>query len=323
MTSSAGKVRFGHNSEINSTSNITGLARYLYFRKENTMIRHASKAICLTLIIILTTGCGLTTNQKAAAIRFSAAAIDLSSLAAEEFVNTRNDVVEINTFRRQLGDPQVGELEGELTLESTKIRVEAVNALKQYGELLHTLTTSSQKEELKNAVESCVASLNKVDGVSLDYKEAGAIAQAVQAVGGLWIEHMRKKATIKVVEHAHPHVIKLSDLMIRSFDPDNDYWSLGYDYPIEALRGIKEMRENDSNNPLNETLFAEASSIADLKEDRFATVSKKIIEAAQNTQSAHDNLRNVFQCDEISTRDIDNFVVKIEEFITIYNILHE
>ncbi len=311
---SVNDIKFSHNSEINSMSNVTSFARYLYFRKENTMIRHISKALCLTLIIILTTGCGLTINQKAAATRFSAATIDLSSLAAAEFVNGRNDVIEMNRLRKQLRDKTANL---QLTLEDTKARVEAVNALKEYGQLLHTLTTSSQTEELKNAAESFVASLKKVDAVSLDNTEAGAIVQTVQAVGGLLIEHMRKKATLKVVEHAHPHVIKLADLMIQSFDPEDEYWSLEYDTTVIALEGSA-MLPN-----VSKTLAAQAASVAELKEARFATVSEKILDAARNVRSAHDNLRNVLHYDEISTDEIDNLVVKIEEFITIYNILHE
>ncbi len=281
------------------------------------MIRHISKALCLTLILILTPGCGLTTNQKAATTRFSAATIDLSSLAAAEFVNGRNDVIEMNRLRKQMGDTTVDKLEGKLTLELTKTRVEAVNALKEYGQLLHTLTTSSQTEELKNAAESCVASLKKVDGVSLDNTEAGAIVQAVQAVGGLWIEHMRKKASLKVVEYAHPHVIKLADLMIQSFDPKDEYWSLAYDVTVEALHGAAFLPGVDK------TLIADANSVELLKKDRFATVSEQIIDAARNVRSAHDNLRNVLHYDEISTDDIDILVAKIEDFITIYNILQE
>lgn len=313
---SVNDIKFSHNSEINSMSNVTGFDRYIYFRKENTMIRHISKALCLTLILILTPGCGLTTNQKAATTRFSAATIDLSSLAAAEFVNTRNDVIEMNTLRRQLGD-EVQPIDWKLTLERTKIRVETVNALKEYGQLLHTLTTSSQDEELKNAAESCVASLKKVDGVSLDDTQAGAIVQAVQSVGGLWIEQMRKKATLKVVEYAHPHVTKLADLMIQSFDPEDINWSYAYNATVEALKGAPTLPN------VSKTLASQATSMAELKKDRFATVSEKIIDAARNVRSAHDNLHNVLHYDEISTDDIDNLVVKIEEFITIYNILQE
>lgn len=279
------------------------------------MIRHVSKALCVTLILIWTSGCGLTIKQKAVTTRFSAATIDLTSLAAAEFVNTRNDVIEMNTLRKQLGDKTVKTLEGNLTLERTKIRVEAVNALKEYGQLLHTLTTSSQAEELKNASESFVAGLKKVDAVSLSDTEAGAIIQAVQSVGGLWIEHMRKKATIKVVEHAHSSVIKLTDLLIQSFDPEDEYWSLEYDTTVTALEGAAMLPD------VSKTLAAQAASVAELKNARFETVSEKILDVAQNVRSAHDNLRNVLYYDGISTDDIDNLVVKIEELIAIHNIL--
>ena len=77
-----------------------------------------------------------------------------------------------------------------LTLERTRIRVEASEALKEYGVLLQTLTNSSKREELGNAAESFVASLRNVEGVYLDDRQAGAIAQIVQAVGGLRIEQM-------------------------------------------------------------------------------------------------------------------------------------
>jgi hypothetical protein len=56
---------------------------------------------------------------------------------------------------------------------------------KEYAELLHTLVTTSQQVQLKNAADSFVTSLRKVQDVSLSDDKVGAIGLAIQQVGGL------------------------------------------------------------------------------------------------------------------------------------------
>jgi len=111
-------------------------------------------------------GCALTAEQKAAVMRFSEATIAFTDLASQEFVQSRADVVEMNKLRNQLDragglKPRVEgeELDGALTLERVRERKEAMAALREYAELLETLTTSSNAAEIRAAAESFTASL--------------------------------------------------------------------------------------------------------------------------------------------------------------------
>ena len=73
-------------------------------------------------------GCGLTTGQRTAVKEFAAATTDFSTLAAGEFSKSREDVIEMNTSRVTLGDPdprlQNKPLDDYFTVDAVKARVE-------------------------------------------------------------------------------------------------------------------------------------------------------------------------------------------------------
>ena len=190
------------------------------------------------LVVVLTfsvCGCGLSANQKAGVATFSAATMDLASLATAELAKTRSDVIEMNELRRKLGDRKVAGFDGRLTLARVKTRVDAVNVLAAYAQLLHTLATTSQDDRLKRAADSFVGSLRKARVVELSDEQAGALGQGIQLVGGVLIEGMRANAMRRVVASAHPHVARVIDLLERSFGPEDVYWSLEYDTTVECV----------------------------------------------------------------------------------------
>src|SRR4051794_15359270 len=100
--------------------------------------------------LLLVSGCGLTADQKTAVTEFTAATTDFSTLAADEFSRSREDVIEMNGLRLSLGDPSIDRntaLDEHFTVERVKARVDALNALKEYADLLSTLVTSSNQED--------------------------------------------------------------------------------------------------------------------------------------------------------------------------------
>lgn len=95
---------------------------------------------CLVLVVVVS-GCGLTIQQKAALGQFATATRDLSVAAQAEFQKSRQDVVDMNRLRLELGDANadVTKLDSLLTLDRTRDRIVALQALEDYAGLLNKL----------------------------------------------------------------------------------------------------------------------------------------------------------------------------------------
>lgn len=286
-------------------------------------VNRATSGLLAAALAFSVCGCGLSANQKTGVATFSAATMDLAALATAELAKTRSDVIEMNELRRKLGDKKVAGFDGRLTLARVKTRVDAVNVLAAYAELLHTLATTSQDDRLKGAADSFVSSLRKARVVELSDEQAGALGQGIQLIGGVVIERMRANAMRRVVASAHPHVARVIDLLERSFGPDDVYWSLEYDTTVEALRGAAAIAEKKPGaaDAATRGLIVEARSLAERKAARFASVSRAIRESCRKLRSAEADLCSLMEESDFAIGRIDDYAKHVREFITIYKIL--
>ncbi len=166
-------------------------------------------------------GCGLTVQQKAAFDHFASSTQDFSTAAQTEFQKSRQDVIEMNRFRFELGDTRVKatELDQLLTRDRAEARIGTLHTLEDYAVLLHKLVGTVSEGELLEASNSFVSNLRNIKGVSLSDQQAEGISKAVAAVGGLYVEHKRAQAVREVVETAHEPILAIIDLVKRDFDP--------------------------------------------------------------------------------------------------------
>lgn len=278
----------------------------------------------LTLAAWVLVGCGLTVNQRAGVERFSAATKDFAGISATEFVKSRTDVIEMNTLRVELMDETVAleRLDEHFTVARVTERLRAIQALQDYADLLSTLVSTSQKEELKNAADSFVGSLRKVKGVSLTDEQAGAVGTAVAAVGGLFVEHLRARATRQVVLSTHESVLQVVGLVERDFDPGADHWSLGYDKVAVALRGAAVPSGGGGPRPAPET-SGRARVLAQQNRERFRTVGADVGKAATTLRAAQVNLREALESPRIGLEDINAYVAQVEELVMVYRVLRD
>jgi hypothetical protein len=290
----------------------------------------ASRSLFLFSVLLClgsTSGCGLTGGQRAAVKEFAAATSDFSTLAADEFAKSRDDVIEMNGLRVSLADQSLratDPLDQFFTVDRVKIRVDALNALKEYADLLATLATSSNQGDLQAASDSFIASLRRVKGVSLTDGQAGAIGKAVVAVGGLVVEHMRLQAVKTVVESAHPSIQQVIDLVERDFDPTQDHWSLGYDLVLKSLNGrARDLAAHAATQPsVTDTATVQhALSVASTNETRRKAIADQLLASATKLRNAEKNLRQVTQAPQLSFEDIQQYAAQVEDFATIYKIL--
>jgi hypothetical protein len=267
-----------------------------------------ARLIFVACFTVFQVGCGLTLQQRAAVERFSAATIDFATLTSSELVRSRTDVLEMNTLRVQLNDDTVklDRMDAHFTVEQVKVRVDAMHALKEYAELLHTLVTTSQQAQLQNAADSFVTSLRKVQGVSLSDEKAGAIGLAIQQVGGLVVEYMRAKAAREVVTTSHDTILQLVDLVRRDFNPKADHWSLGYDVVVTALVGAAEFAAVGPNAAIRAPLVGEAKVAAAQNRARFTTVAAQVDASAAALRQAQINLLSALRSSDVTLDDINN-----------------
>ena len=242
-------------------------------------------------------GCGLNIQQKAALDQFATATRDLSVAAQAELQKSRHDVVEMNRLRLELGDPtaDLANLDSLLTLDRTRERLVALQALEDYGGLLTKLVGTTSQEALLDAGKTFVGNLRQVKGIQLTDQEAEGIGKAVAAVGGLYVEHKRASAVRHVVETAHTPVLAVIDLLKRDFDPASDFWNAGYRQTTLDLKGhaVAISASVAENDLASKQSIQRAKTIAAENMDRFQRVSKEISALSATLAEAQKNLRLV------------------------------
>jgi hypothetical protein len=281
------------------------------------------RAVLLVLAAIALAGCGLSVQQRAAVQKFSAATVDFAELASTEFTKSRTDVIAMNTMRVELGDrdASVDALDDLFTVGQVKTRLDTLGALSDYATLLHTLVTSSQEEALRNASDSMVASLRKVNGVTLTDDKAAAISAAVQKVGGLLIEYMRAEAVQDVVTRTHPVILEVIQLVRDDFSKTADQWKRGYVRTAQALTGAAELAARHGTQ--HGGLVDEARVTARRNRDRFNLVADEVDKSAAKLREAEMNLLSAVQAGRVSTESIDSYATQIEDFVKLYKILRD
>ncbi|TKB71702.1 MAG: hypothetical protein E8D46_16350 [Nitrospira sp.] len=275
--------------------------------------------------MFLVMGCGLTIQQKGAVNQFATATRDLSVSAQAEFQRSRQDVVEMNRFRLELGDPMadVNKLDSLLTLDRTRDRIMALQALEDYGGLLNKLVGIVPEGELLEASNTFVGSLKQVKGVQLTDQEAGGIGKAVAAVGGLYVEYKRAAAVRHVVETTHAPVLAVIDLVKKDFDPNSDFWSAGYRKTAVDLSGHAESLDllYPPKDLLSKQSTQRAKTLATENMNRFSAISVQIMTLVSTLAEAQKNLRLVLNPSELNVQSIDHLATQVRDFKTIYGLL--
>lgn len=283
-------------------------------------------SVCLGLFgMFLVMGCGLTIQQKGAVNQFATATRDLSVSAQAEFQRSRQDVVEMNRLRLELGDPMadMNKLDSLLTLDRTRDRILALQALEDYGGLLNKLVGVVPEGELLEASNTFVGNLKQIKGITLTDQEAEGIGKAVTAVGGLYVEHKRAQAVREVVEVAHMPVLIMIDLLKKDFDHNSDFWNAGYRQTALDLRGHAASIAGSvpANDLASKQSIQRAKTLAGENMNRFTAVSSQIVALATALSDAQKNLRLVLNPSELNVQSIDQLTTQVREFKTIYSLL--
>lgn len=272
----------------------------------------------LVLVMLMQAACGSSAERRGAVLAFAEASAHLAQVAAAEFRQSREDVIAMNRMRVRLGDSTMtpAALEGNLTADRVTTRVLAVEALATYAELLRTLATSNQREQISAATLKFTSALKATPRVDLSNSQLGAIGAAVNALGGIAIEAMRERALREVVPKTHGAVISLVNLLKEDFDPEGEHWTLGYDVTTVALEGAATLAA--AREP---QLVHEARMLAATNQQRVQALAPKLVEACDALLSAQTNLNYAVQSRELSIAEIELYVGKVTQLSALYKVL--
>ncbi|HMS84225.1 MAG TPA: hypothetical protein PKD12_11290 [Nitrospira sp.] len=281
----------------------------------------------MSLVLAVTvSGCGLTAKQKAALDSFAAATQEFSSSAQSEFQKNRQDVIEMNRVRFELGDEKVplNELDRLLTRERVQTRLTALQTLEDYAGLLRKLVGAVPEGELLEAGHSFVSNLRSVKGVSFSDEQAEGIGKAVAAVGGLYVEYKRAHAVREVIETANQPILSVINLVKRDLDPNESGWSAGYKLTASKL----EKHALTVGGPVppqdfaSKSLVFKAQAMAAERTTRFDLVSSELMGLASGVAEAQQNLLQVLNTSDFNAENVHQFAKKVREFKSIYGLLH-
>lgn len=279
--------------------------------------------LCLVAVAILS-ACGLTAKQKAALDSFAVATQDFSMGAQAEFHKNRQDVIEMNRFRFELGDSRVklAELDRLLTRDRVQTRVVALQALEDYATLLRKLVGAVPEGELLEASNSFVSNLRTVKGVSFSDEQAEGIGKAVAAVGGLYVEHKRAHAVREIVETANEPVLSVVNLVKRDLDPKEVGWNAGYKLTALELEGyaLKVGGPVPPHDLVSKYLVSKAQTMAAENAARFDLVSSELIDLASGVAQAQQNLRQVLNVSDFNADNVHQLASKVREFKALYGV---
>ncbi|MFO0700610.1 MAG: hypothetical protein U0236_15410 [Nitrospira sp.] len=282
----------------------------------------------MSLVLAVTlSGCGLTAKQKAALDSFAAATQEFSNSVQTEFQKNRQDVIEMNRVRFELGDDkvQLNELDRLLTRERVQTRVTALQTLEDYAGLLRKLVGAVPEGELLEASNSFVSNLKNVKGVSFSDEQAEGIGKAVAAVGGLYVEHKRAHAVREVVETANQPILSVIDLVKRDLDPNESGWSAGYKLTASKLErhALSVGGPVPSQDLASKSLVFKAQAMAAEHTTRFDLVSSELIGLASGVAEAQQNLRQVLSATDFNAETVHQFAKKVREFKSVYGLLRK
>ncbi len=299
--------------------------------KRNKKLYSSVVGFCLILCLLIQVGCGLTEIQKKNAANFSKATVALSQAASNELIAMRNGVIQMNTYGlAAVGEqdplPGIDNIEQALTAEAVKTRIQAVEVLKTYGELLLSLVEETQEKELKDAADKFAASIS---GLPSDYKidglNADAIQMAVYQIGRLIVEAKKAKAVQQIVVEYKDIIDTLCDKLSNDFHIEEVDEEVGLltQYQLTGNNVILKIQNAflATNDILTRLELVEMYKKTQAHRNRVSAISKNISTAIGKMKTANAKLSKSLTAETKinmdSIKEYGNSVKEVIDFIKV------
>lgn len=290
-------------------------------------------AVFIGICLLIQVGCAsLTPSQRMNIANFSNATVTLGDLVSEELLKMREATIQMNTYRinvvgEEPGLPGINDLDEKFDVEHVKVRIQAVEALKSYGQLLQALIETTPEDDLKKASDSFISSFNSLPGSikKIDDQQAGMMGQAVYQLGK-WLVNAKKAKIIQdVVTRSKDQVEHLCNLLRDEFDVSKARLLTQYkktaNVAVAAIKlALLETHEEYTDDQLRE-IYTEIQT----HRQRVKLVGKNMSEAIENMRKANEALyRSVeeggFPIEELVT-DLSAYNSSVKELVDTMKIL--
>ena len=273
----------------------------------------AARFSALISLTLLLGACGMNTEQRDAVAEFSRATARFGAMASNEIVETRQTVVDLNTYVLALDParlPRREELEGPFTAAAVESRVRAAETLRSYGELLAAIVRGDDDPRARTAAQRFNTSVKRLDRTTakLNDDDLTAIGKAVAAIGGIALDEKRANALKEIVPKANPQVETLGKLFASEFDPERGPIARRIDATAQlALQAADKTLDNRAASVADRHVAAEA-----LRDSLAATrhanaVMPALSKAAEALVAAHERMVKALATDSLTLADVKAF----------------
>jgi len=273
-------------------------------------------------------GAGCMTNAQRSAVReFSVATAVLGDVASSEFVAMRKSTIEMNLVRLALDpDPEPpghSNLDGSFDIDAVEARVRAAETLKTYGELLLSLATDTQADEIRNASDRFVPSVAGLgpDDQKLTDERAQALGAIVNTIGGWVVEYKKARAMKRVIADASPQVRHLCGLLKRDFDPEGVELATGFRQTADALEIAADDALDDGARRGEHAAARGAYMLATENAARVETVWRRASVSSERLATAQSALEAAMLSRQPSLVEIKSFTREAQSLLAALKVL--
>lgn len=281
---------------------------------------------CFILVSICS--CGLTGKQIVKTQSFGSATANVGKIGEEEFVNIRNDIIEMNKLLVSIDNTKKAnslDFDKPTFLEPTSKRVAASKALKLYGELLVELVTEDRSENLQKAANALIDNTTSALGKDLSDDKKGAINKIIVGLGSFWIESKKADAVKEIIPLFEKPVNDLADLLIVDFSLDEG--SLGFlkAYETTASRlknaAMRLINAGDKYTMSERDRAVEALVLSEMAIKKSSELSKKAKSAIGGLKKANTELVKIIGDKVYTTDEIKEYAKQVQELLNMFTIL--
>lgn len=288
----------------------------------------------LCTISLTFAGCGLTKTQKEGISSFGRAASTLGKASSEQFVAFRNDTIAMNKERLAIEGKKLstttpdGKLadrafyqedinfDSGLDPDNIKIRMNAVNLLSSYGELLVAFSEESYKEKLRESADRFAGSIASFPNSPLSKDKVDDLGKLVQSVAGIWVEHKKKSVLQEVVHTVSPLIQKICDSLEKDFDIKKDGVTKNVNLvqanlASESIDGLKK----DTTTINDRLVLLNGFALADDCKKKLDLGSDRVLKAVDAMRKADKELVDLMSNKHISIDGIKSFYSATKDLV--------
>jgi len=254
-------------------------------------------------------GCGLSAVQRGAVTEFSRATATLGATTSAELLRMRAKTIDMNERRLRLGAPTADQpdhtdLDENFDPAVVLVRMQAAEAVQDFGVLLLALVEASEEKPLEEASDRFVQSVRRLGSENrrLSDEQLEAVGKAVQAVGGLIVEAKRARAVKEIVGSSREQVARLLELLEGDLDPGANRLATQYLLTTERL-----LVAADGGLEGARPQAVEAMRLGMEERNRRDAVLAPAAQAVGRMRAAHARLAEVLEHDEVSLDDVRAF----------------